>query len=88
MSGKILFGLYFIRLEGFFKNDIEIGRGYCRCGILRARGGWLTHASVEGIVVKDKALVSGATSTADTSEGSWASLDGDDSRPKNRKCVT
>jgi hypothetical protein len=62
MSGKILFGLYFICLEGFFKNDIEIGRGCCRCGILRARGGRLTH--VEGIVVKDKALVSGATSTS------------------------
>ena len=39
MSGKILFGLYFICLESFFKNDIEIGRGR----ILRARGGRLIH---------------------------------------------
>jgi hypothetical protein len=43
MSDKILFGLYFICLEGFFKNDTEIGRGCCCFGILRARGGRLTH---------------------------------------------
>jgi hypothetical protein len=57
MLGKVLFGLYFICLEGLFKNDIEIGRGCCRCGILRSRGGRLTHVEGMVIVVKDKALV-------------------------------
>ena len=33
MGDEIFFGLYFIFLEGFVKNDIEIGRGYCRSGI-------------------------------------------------------
>ena len=46
MSGEILFGLCFICFEGFFKNDIEMGRGYGRWGSLRAR---LTH--VEEMVV-------------------------------------
>ena len=43
MSGKILFGLDFICLNSFFKNEIEIGRGCHRCGSLRARSGRLTH---------------------------------------------
>ncbi len=51
MSGEILFSLFFICLEGFFKDDIETGRGCFRCGSLggRARSRRLTHA--EGIVV-------------------------------------
>jgi hypothetical protein len=39
MSDKILLGLCFICVEGFLKNEVEIGRGYCRCGIFRARSG-------------------------------------------------
>ena len=43
---KILLGLCFISLEGFFKNDIEIGRGRYGGGNLGAR---LTH--IEEMVV-------------------------------------
>ena len=39
MSDKILFGLYFICLDGFFKYDLEIGTAR----MLRARGRRLTH---------------------------------------------
>ena len=45
MSGKILFGLSLICLEGFFKNGLEIGRGCRRYGGLGHRAGsrTLTH---------------------------------------------
>ena len=33
MGDEIFFGFFFICVEGFVKNGIEIGRGYCRCGI-------------------------------------------------------
>ena len=43
MSDKILLGLQFVFVKGFFKNDFEIGRGCRRCGVLRARSERLTH---------------------------------------------
>jgi hypothetical protein len=49
VSGEILLGLYFVGLEGFLKNDIEIGRGCRRCGSLGARSGRQAH--VEEMVV-------------------------------------
>ena len=46
MRGERLFSLFFIFLEGFFEDEVEIGRGYCGCWWLggRARSRRLTHA--------------------------------------------
>jgi hypothetical protein len=49
MSRKILLGLYFVGLEGFVEDDIEIGRGCRCCGSLGARSGRQAH--VEEMVV-------------------------------------
>ena len=49
MRGKILLGLRFIFLEGFFKNDIEIGRGCYGRGNLGAR---LTHIEKMGVTLQ------------------------------------
>ncbi len=97
MSGEILFSLFFICLEGFFKDDIETGRGCFRCGSLggraRTRSRRLTHA--EGIVVawrmrsmtrleSRKALVSMGTVSEFTSRKSRKALL--DSENRRSKC--
>ncbi len=95
MSDNILLGLSVICLEGFFKNDFEIGRGCCRCGIHRhrARSGKLTHVEEMVVTLQTIGLESAGDSVvnihAPLKVPEVALLDANDSsRPKNQTLVT
>src|SRR6266702_4496581 len=65
MSDKILLSLCLICIEGFFKDDCEIGRGCCRCGILRhrARSGRLTLVEETAVTLRKIGLESDGAHT-------------------------